>query len=149
MAYVVKNILKADLEAEIPHMVVEANELEVFDMGQRINVELNPVEMMQPTGIKVDGLKSLRLDCIYDDEPLGFEKDLVASATKMHPQDSLEEVNLGDEIIKRPTYINTNINPSLRLEVIKLLHKFKDCFTRDYNEIPGLSRDSVELKLPI
>jgi len=31
-----------------------------------------------------------RLDCIYEDEPLGFEKDPMGSATKMKAQDPLE-----------------------------------------------------------
>lgn len=42
-----------------------------------------------------------------------------------------------------------NINLSLRLEVIKLLHEFGYGFAWDYNEISGLSRDLEELKLPI
>lgn len=33
--------------------------------------------------------------------------------------------------------------------MVKLLKEFKDCFTLDYNEMLGLSRDMVELKLPI
>jgi len=31
-----------------------------------------------------------RLDCIYEDEPLGFEEDPMGSATKMKAQDPLE-----------------------------------------------------------
>lgn len=56
---------------------------------------------------------------------------------------------MGDGINKRLTYINANINPSLRLKVIKFLHEFKDLFSWDYNEIPGLRRDLVESKLPL
>lgn len=80
---------------------------------------------------------------------MGFEKDLVESATKMHPQDPLEEVDLGDEVVKRMAYISANINPGLRLKVIKLLHEFKYCFSRYYNEMSCLSKDLVELGLPI
>lgn len=61
----------------------------------------------------------------------------------------MDEVDLGNGTIRRPTYISANIDLSLRLKGIKLLHEFKDCFSWDYNEIPGLSRDLVELKLPI
>jgi len=32
-----------------------------------------------------------KLDCIYDDEPLGFEEDPLGSTTKMRAQDPLEE----------------------------------------------------------
>src|ERR1051325_5440511 len=88
-----------------------------------------------------------RLDCIYDNEPLDFEKDHMAPK-KMQPQDPLEEINLGAEGDRRPTYISANIDPKLRSEVISLLKEFKDCFSWDYNEMSGLSRDLVELKLP-
>lgn len=61
-AYVAENRLKAALEAEIPHMVVETEELKVFDVGQIIDVEPNSVEIPQPSSIEDDGLKSQRLD---------------------------------------------------------------------------------------
>ncbi|KAI5402796.1 hypothetical protein KIW84_050412 [Lathyrus oleraceus] len=89
-----------------------------------------------------------RLDCIYDDEPLGFEKDPKAPE-KIRPKDPLEEVDLGENGDKRPTYISANIDKELKSEVISLLKEFKDCFAWDYNEMPSLSRDLVELKLPI
>lgn len=56
---------------------------------------------------------------------------------------------MGDGTNKRLTYISANIDPVLRIEVINLLREYKDCFAWDYNEITGLSRDLVELKLPI
>lgn len=42
LAYVAKNILKTALEAKVKHMVVEVNEVEIFDMGKRINIEPKP-----------------------------------------------------------------------------------------------------------
>ena len=36
------------------------------------------------------------LDCIYDEEPLGFKKDLMAPE-RMQPRDSLEEIDLGEK----------------------------------------------------
>lgn len=59
--------------------------------------------MLQSVGVEDDGLKSQRLDCIYDDEPLSFEKDHVTSVAKMQPQDLLDAVDLGDGIVKRST----------------------------------------------
>lgn len=41
--YVAEKKLKEALEAGIPHMVVEANEIEIFDISQRINVGPKPV----------------------------------------------------------------------------------------------------------
>lgn len=51
-----------------------------------------------------------RLDAIYDDNPLGFEKDPLAINIKMLAQDPLEEIDLG-EGIKTQTYISANIHP--------------------------------------
>lgn len=38
MSYVTENKLQETLEVEIPYMAVKDNELEVFDVGDRINV---------------------------------------------------------------------------------------------------------------
>jgi len=54
-------------------------------------------------------MESQMLDCIYDDEPLGFEKDPMGPTKKMRAQDLLEEVDLGDGTVKRPTYVSTKI----------------------------------------
>ncbi|MCI15988.1 hypothetical protein A2U01_0037128, partial [Trifolium medium] len=69
-----------------------------------------------------------KLDCIYDEEPLGFEKDPLSSNQKMQAQDPLEEVDIGDDSIKRPTYISANIPKDLRVKLVELLKEFKDCF---------------------
>ena len=89
------------------------------------------------------------MDVIYDNEPLGFEKDPLVTNVKMLAQDPLEEIDLGEGLIKRPTYISANIHPQLKVKVVQLLKEFKDYFAWDYDEMPGLSRDLVELKLPI
>lgn len=64
-------------------MAVEVNKLEIFDVGQRINIEPKPLEKSYSTGIENDSVRSKRLNCIYDDKPLGFEKDLFTSITNM------------------------------------------------------------------
>jgi len=90
-----------------------------------------------------------RLDSIYADEPLGFEEDPLGSTTKMRAQDPLEEVNLGDGPIKRPTYVSAKVTKEFKERIVELLKEYKDCFAWDYNEMPGLSWEMVELKLPI
>ncbi|WJX27585.1 hypothetical protein P8452_16392 [Trifolium repens] len=90
-----------------------------------------------------------RLDCIYDEEPLGFEKDPISSNQKMQAQDPLQEIDIGNGSVKRPTYISANIDPDLKVKIIKLLKEYKDCFAWDYNEMPGLSRELVEHRLPL
>jgi len=61
----------------------------------------------------------------------------------------LEEIDLGGGSIKRPTYISSKIGLEFKVQIVALLKKYKDCFTWDYNEMLGLSRNVVELKLPI
>lgn len=67
----------------------------------------------------------------------------------MQAQNSLEEVDLGYGTTKRLTYISVKLDPSLKTQVIMVLKEFKDCFVWDYNEMHGLIRELVELKLPI
>jgi len=64
-----------------------------------------------------------RLDCIYGDEPLGFEKDPMGPAKKMQAQDPLKEVDLGDGSVKRSTYISTKIDKEFKAQIIELLKK--------------------------
>jgi len=58
-------------------------------------------------------------------------------------------MDLGNGSIKRPTYISSKIGLELKVQIIALLKKYKDRFAWDYNEMPGLSRNMVKLKLPI
>jgi hypothetical protein len=63
--------------------------------------------------------------------------------------DSLEEVDIGDVTVPRPTFVNKNLDPTFKLEFVKILKEYFDCFAWIYNEMSGLSRDLVEHKLPI
>jgi len=90
-----------------------------------------------------------KLDCVFDDEPLRFEKDPSLANKKIHAQDPLEEIDLGDESVKRPTYVSSKIGPDFKFRLMALLRKYKDCISWDYSEMLGLRRSVVELKLPI
>ena len=89
------------------------------------------------------------LDYIYYDEPLGFEKHPINWIKEIQAQDSLEEIDLGEGTLKIITYISAKVDPDLKMKIIELLKEFKDLFALDYNEMTSLSRDMVELKLPI
>jgi hypothetical protein len=93
--------------------------------------------------------ESRRLDCIYDNEPLGFEKNSLNESQKMQAQDPLEEIDLGDGITKRPTYISTKVGSEMRAKLVEVLTEYRDCFTCDYDEMSGLNRSMVEHRLPI
>src|ERR1044072_2585714 len=152
-AYMAENRVNAALEAGLYHkMALEAINVEKDESNQ--NMVLRPQDSNLLTdehpSMKEEGIPtSQRLDCIYDDEPLGFERDPSISTKRMQAQDPLDEVDLGDGEIKRPTYISAKIDPDLKNEIVCLLKEFKDCFAWGYNEMPGLSRDLVEHRLPI
>jgi ribonuclease HI len=63
--------------------------------------------------------------------------------------DRLKEIDIGDGDKPRPTFISANLDSSFREELIKLLKEYKDCFARDYSQMPGLDRSIVEHRLPV
>jgi hypothetical protein len=73
-AYIAERKLETALEAALEQNVVDETTAEN-------NGNLLPNEQ--------------RLDCIYADEPLGFENDPVNSNPKMQAQDPLQEIDIG------------------------------------------------------
>jgi hypothetical protein len=63
--------------------------------------------------------------------------------------DPLEEIDIGDGITPRPTFVNKNMSLEHKDVIIKLLKEYVDCFTWNYHELPKLSRELVEHRLPI
>ena len=63
--------------------------------------------------------------------------------------DSLEKVDLGDDTIPRPTFVNKNLSAQYKANLINLLKEYIDFFAWEYSEMPGWSRDLVEHCLPI
>nr|KYP33891.1 Transposon Ty3-G Gag-Pol polyprotein [Cajanus cajan] len=91
----------------------------------------------------------LKLDCIFDDSPLGFER-ATKEEHKLESQDPLEEINLGTVEDRKVTYISKLLPRELKEELIRVLHDYKDCFAWDYDEMPGLYRELlVEHRLPM
>ena len=73
----------------------------------------------------------------------------MAPNIKMLVLDPLEEIDLGEATIKMPTNISVNLGPELKFKIIQLLQEYKDFFAWDYDEMHGLSRELVELKLHV
>jgi hypothetical protein len=63
--------------------------------------------------------------------------------------DHLEEIDIGDGITPRPTFVNKNMSLEHKNAIIKLLKDYVDCFVWNYHEMLGLSRELVEHCLPI
>nr|ABA97489.1 retrotransposon protein, putative, unclassified [Oryza sativa Japonica Group] len=63
--------------------------------------------------------------------------------------DPLEEVDTGDGTKPRPTFVNKNMRADYKVKIIELLKEYVDWFAWEYHEMPGLSRELVEHRLPI
>jgi hypothetical protein len=61
----------------------------------------------------------------------------------------LEEIDIGDGITPRPTFVNTNMSLEHKDAIIKLLRDYVDCFAWNHRELPSLSRELVEHRVPI
>lgn len=136
-AYMAKNRIKSALEDEISQ-----------DLDFEANVESSKNIGGGPMG-QTTPPESRRLDCIYNNEPLEFEKDPLETNKKMQAKYPLEEISLGKEAVKRPTYINAKIDLNMKRQLVEPHKEYKDCFAWDYDEMSGLIRNTVELKLPI
>jgi hypothetical protein len=63
--------------------------------------------------------------------------------------DPLEEIDIGNGKTPRPTFVNKTLETDPRNEMIGLLKEYSDCFAWNYTEMPGLSREIIEHRLPI
>jgi hypothetical protein len=63
--------------------------------------------------------------------------------------DLLEEVDIGDGVTPRPTFVKKNLGTNYKNNLVELLREYVDCFAWSYQEMSGLSCDLVEHRLPI
>ncbi|XP_027343131.1 uncharacterized protein LOC113855699 [Abrus precatorius] len=133
------------LEADSPYSAITTNSAY---LAEQRHTELETCVIQEESVLETEG-NDVRLDCIYDDAPISFEEDSARKGPKMEAQDPLEEVNLGDEKEPRLTFISKLVEEEVKDQLIKLLREFKDCFAWDYDQMPGLSRELIEHRLPI
>ena len=63
--------------------------------------------------------------------------------------DLLEEVDIGIGDRPRLMYVSAKLDPKYKQELINLLKEYRDYFSWEYYEVPGLSRSIVKHWLPI
>jgi hypothetical protein len=76
-------------------------------------------------------------------------EDLDKLAPCFMSADPLEEVDVGDGVTPRPTFVKRNLRADYKNNLVELLREYVDCFAWSYQEMQGLSRDLVEHRLPI
>lgn len=82
-AYIAENKQQMALEAEVKNMVVEASEVSHPIVPEK---DFDPM----PSDMGQNEEQEQRLDAIYNEESLGFEKDPLATNIKMLAHDPLE-----------------------------------------------------------
>jgi hypothetical protein len=61
----------------------------------------------------------------------------------------LEEIDIGNGAVPRPTFVNKNLNADYKAKLIELLREYVDCFGWSYSKMLGLSQELVEHQLLI
>ena len=69
--------------------------------------------------------------------------------SNFEPQNPLVGVNLGTDKEPKVIKISGLLPKGSRDQLVQLIRRYQDCFAWDYHEIPGLSRELVEHRLPI
>ena len=69
--------------------------------------------------------------------------------TQPQVHDPIEEVNLSTVEEPRITYISSLLPYDFNEGILTILHEFKDCFSWNYDKMPGLDKSVVEHHLPI
>ncbi|KAL1352493.1 hypothetical protein AAHE18_06G171000 [Arachis hypogaea] len=94
-------------------------------------------------------IDSVPYDCIYDDGPLGFEKNNTDTVKKIEVQDPLEVVDIGNSDYPRPTYMSKMLPDDFKKEMVEILKEYCNCFAWNYAEMPDLNRELVEHQLTL
>jgi hypothetical protein len=58
--------------------------------------------------------------------------------------DALAEIDIGDGITPRPTFVKRDLSADYKSNSVNLLREYVDCFAWNYEEMPSLSCDLVE-----
>jgi hypothetical protein len=82
-------------------------------------------------------------------EAIEETKDLDKLGPGFMSADPLEEIDIWDSVTPRPNFINKNLSADYKSNLVELLREYVDCFGWNYQEMPGLSCDLVEHRLPI
>jgi hypothetical protein len=88
----------------------------------------------------------------YTDYAMGVVEDLDELGKLdrgFSSMDDLEKLDIGDGVVPWPTYLSACLNTSEKQEIIELLKAYTCYFASDYTEMPELSRELVEHRLPI
>ncbi|XP_077232000.1 uncharacterized protein LOC143865636 [Tasmannia lanceolata] len=64
-------------------------------------------------------------------------------------EEEIETINIGDETEAQEIRIGKTLSPEKREELTDLLREFKEVFAWSYKDMPGLSEDIVQYRLPL
>ena len=79
-----------------------------------------------------------------------LERIVAQGDREMGPhQEEIELVDLGTDSRKKEVKISTSMTTPIREELMALLKNYQDIFARSYQDMPRLSSDIVQHKLPL
>ena len=64
-------------------------------------------------------------------------------------QDSIEVVNIDTEEVRKEVKIGEDLEESIKIILIELLHEYYDIFAWSYEDMPGLDTDILVHRLPL
>jgi hypothetical protein len=85
--------------------------------------------------------------CSSTDNAIGVVEDLDELGKLgrcFFSMDDLEEIDIGNGVVPRPTYVSVRLDVNQKQEIIELLKAYTCCFTWDYTEMSGLSWELVK-----
>jgi hypothetical protein len=118
-----------------------------------VPVSVKPTSVMSTTTKELEWLRRRTEEYRVGKNDIGRAMEDMESEEKLgqgfSSVDGLDEVDIGDRTVCKPTYINTNLLEERKDQVCHLLKEFVDCFAWEYTKMPSLSRELVEHRLPI
>jgi hypothetical protein len=101
--------------------------------------------MLSGYDITRNNIGPLRMICVWSED---FDK-VEKLGQDFSSADPLEEIDIGDRITPRPTFVNKNMSLEHKYAIIKLLRNYINYFALNYHEMSDLSRELVEHRLSI
>ncbi|XP_077221934.1 uncharacterized protein LOC143855746 [Tasmannia lanceolata] len=129
---------------------------EMKDSFTYIPVSVSPVSISSTeSALKTDNINNDNQDSFSDEDadetPLEIKHMIQQEESRRaRPlEEEIETVNIGDETLIREIRIGKTLSPEEREELITLLKEFKEVFAWSYDDMPGLSEDIVQHRLPL
>ncbi|XP_077250960.1 uncharacterized protein LOC143890242 [Tasmannia lanceolata] len=127
----------------------ESSDAVVQSDAESVASSVESTESVESVHTIVQSDESVKIFKDFNTEPIeGASTDEEQRRAKPF-EEEIETINIGDEILIREIRIGKTLTPDERAELIALLKEFKEVFAWFYDDMPGLSEDIVQHRLPL